>query len=249
MKKITEVLAVLLTSVGLLSLPAQAAPQKATPQKTEEATTRNDAVIFKIHDIIPVSKDGIVTGCDFTVTLYNRTAVNFRNFTLNLKWRDTVDEHFEFDSYIKGILGEKITADEKELLGEAAQSQPLATALTVNAFGTNKQLSIKSHIDNEKCYLLLQQAAYNVTPCDIARNTSSNSRNTFGSDGKECTALFQLVDTSNPEYFGEFKNISATEIALQNEQYHSQELSDIDLVISKIVENLGVSDKTLTDIN
>lgn len=249
MKKITEVLAVLLTSVGLLSVSAQAASKAAAPTKTEEATTRNDAVIFKIHDIVPVSKDGIVTGCDFTVTLYNRTAVNFRNFTLNLKWRDTVDERFEFDSYIKGILGEKITADEANLLGEAAQSKPLATALTVNAFGTNKQLSIKSHIDNEKCYLLLQQAAYNVTPCDIARNTSSDSRNTFGSDGKECTALFQLVDTSNPEYFGEFKNISATEVALQNEQYHSQELSDIDLVISKIVENLGVSDKTLTDIN
>ncbi len=249
MKKITEVLAVLLTSVGLLSVSVQAAPKAAAPKKTEEATTKSDAVIFKIHDIVPVSKDGIVTGCDFTVTLYNRTAVNFRNFTLNLKWHDTVDERFEFDSYIKGILGEKITTDETNLLGEAAQSKPLATALTINAFGANKQLSVKSHIDNEKCYLLLQQAAYNVTPCDIARNTSSNNRNTFGSDGKECTALFQLVDTSNPEYFGEFKNVSATEIALRNEQYHSQELSDIDGIISKIVENLGVSDKTLTDIN
>ena len=61
--------------------------------------------------------------------------------------------------------------------------------------------------------------------------------------------MFQLVDTANPEYFGEFKNISVTEIAEQNQQLHSKDLTDIDVVISKIIENLGVSDKTLTDIN
>lgn len=249
MKKITEFLTVLLISVGLLSTSALAVQKKVVQQETKEATTRNDAVIFKVHDINPVSKDGIVTGCDFTVTLYNRTATNFRNFTLNLKWKDSVDERFEFNSYVKAILGEKVIAEEANLLGAEAKSKPMETAINVNAFGANKQLSVKSHIDNEKCYLLLEQASYTVAPCDIARNTSDNSRTTFSSDGKECTSLFQLVDTSNPEYFGEFKAVSETDIALQNQQIQSQELSDIDVVIAKIIENLGLSDKTLTNIN
>lgn len=248
MKKFTGLLTALLFSTSLLfsGSAKAAATNKTTPV---EPTTRNDAVIFKIHDIVPVSKEGVVTGCDFTVTLYNRTAVNFRNFTLNLNWRDTVDERFKFDSYVKSILGEGASIQESDLLGEQAAPKPLATAITVNAFGTNKQLSVKSHIDNEKCYLLLTNANYSVAPCDIARNTTSGDKNAVRSDGKECSAMFQLVDTTNPEYFGEFKNVSVTEIAEQNQQIHSQDLTDIDVVISKIVENLGVSDKTLTDIN
>ncbi|MCM1323130.1 MAG: hypothetical protein NC218_03005 [Acetobacter sp.] len=247
MKKITGILAALLFSTNLFAVSsASAAPQKAN---TPEPTTRNDAVIFKIHDIDPVSKEGIVTGCDFTVTLYNRTAVNFRNFTLNLNWKDLVDERFQFDTYVKSILGDKAPQQEAELLGEQNVSKPLSTALTVNAFGANKQISIRSHVDNEKCYLLLSQANYTVTPCDIARSADPASRSIGGSDGKECTSLFQLVDTSNPEYFGEFKNISATEIATQNQQLHSKELTDIDVVISKIVENLGSLSKSSTDIN
>lgn len=249
MRKITKVLMVLLMSVSLLSISAQAAQQDEAQKHQEEATTRHDAVIFKVHDIVPVSQDGIVTGCDFTVTLYNRTAFNFRNFTLNLKWNDAVEEKFHFDSYVKTILGDKAVKDEETLLGEVTPNKPLETALNVNAFGANKQLSLKSHISNEKCYLLLKQASYVVTPCDIARSTSEGGRGSSGSDGKDCTGLFQLVDTSNPEYFGEFKPISATEIAVQNQQIQNQELSDIDVVIAKIVENLGVSGKTLTNIN
>lgn len=235
-------------SAGLLAAPVQAAQKTETPQN-QEATTRNNAVIFKVHDIVPVSKDGVVTGCDFTITLYNRTNINFRNFTLNLMWKDVVDERFEFDSYVKSLLGEKALGEEAKLLGGAVQSKPMETALNVSAFGANKQLSVKSHIDNEKCYLLLQQASYTVTPCDIARNTTKGDKTALGSDGKGCTSLFQLVDTSNPEYFGQFKEISATDIAMQNQQLQNQELSDIDSVITKIVENLGLSDKTLTDIN
>lgn len=249
MKKFTEALTVLLMSAGLLTSPAQAAQKNNVPQKKQEATTRHDAVIFKVHNITPISQDGVVTGCDFVVTLYNRTAVNFRNFTLNLHWNDTVDERFEFDSYVKNVLGERAIDEEAKLLGENVKSKPLETALNVSAFGANKQFSVKSHIDNEKCYLLLQQATYTVSPCDIARSTTAGEGASFGSDGKECTALFQLVDTSNPEYFGEFKEISATDIAMQNQQFQTQELSEIDGVIAKIVENLGFSDKTLTNIN
>lgn len=248
MKKITEILTALLFSTGLLT-SGYASAATANKANTVEPTTRNDAVIFKIHDIVPVSKEGVVTGCDFTVTLYNRTAVNFRNFTLNLNWKDTVEERFKFDSYVKSVLGEGATIKESDLLGEQPAPKPLAAALTVNAFGTNKQISLKSHIDNEKCYLLLTNANYSVTPCDIARNITDGEKNVIRTDGKDCTAMFQLVDTANPEYFGEFKNISITEIAEQNQQIYNQDLTDVDVVISKIIENLGVSDKTLTNIN
>ena len=47
-------------------------------------------------------------------------------------------------------------------------------------------------------------------------------------------------ELTGPEYFGKFKRISQTEEAIQNDIIETQELSDIDSVIGKIVENLGL---------
>ena len=210
-----------------------------------EPTTRDNAVIFKIHDIKPVDNEGVVTGCDFLLTLYNRTAVNFRSFTINLDWIDEVESSFRFDKYLESVIGFEEMRKQKEYLGEKFESEPLRTAITVNAFGADTQISVKSHIDSEKCYLLLKEASFNVTPCDIVRSID----NMTTSASQDCTNLFQMVDTSNPEYFGQFKNVSATELAMKKRESESRELSDIDLVINKIVENMGASGDTLAEIN
>ena len=70
-----------------------------------------------------------------------------------------------------------------------------------------------------------------------------------GATTQDCTPLFQLVNTSNPEYFGKFKNVSATELAKRSRESEYRELSDIDLVINKIVENMDASGETLANIN
>lgn len=245
MRKSTKFLSALLFGTAFL-LPYSA---QAEEKAAAEPSTRADAVIFKVHDISPVSDEGVVTGCDFTVTLYNRTAINFRTFTINMQWKDAVDERFKFNRYVESVLGADEAAKQKDFLGEDSTDKPLQTAITVNAFGADKQISVRSHVNNEKCYLMLSKADFNVSPCDIARSIDTAGSFGVGAENKECTSLFQLVDTSNPEYFGQFKKISATEIAEQSKAAESKELSDIDIVISKIVENLGTSDKTLTNIN
>jgi hypothetical protein len=135
----------------------------------------------------------------------------------------------------------------KKFLEKEVVSKPLATKITVNAFGSDKQVSIRSHVDSDKCYLMLSNAEYKVSPCDIVRSIDNEA--TKDVSGKECTQLFQFVNTSNPEYFGQFKNISATDIAEQEKVIETNELADIDDVINKVVENLETSDKTLNSIN
>lgn len=251
MKKTTEFLTVLLTGACILSPVLSFAAGRSPVEKKApvEQTTRGDAVIFKVHEIEPVLEDGIVTGCDYTVTLYNRTSINFRNFTVNLNWKDPVEERFQFERYVEGVVGKEEALKHKEFLSKNESTKPMKSEITVNAFGANKQISIKSHIQNEKCYLLLTDAEYTVTPCDIARSIDSASTLGGSIDNKNCTGLFQYVSASNPEYFGQFKDVSASDLALQQQQYETRELTDIDSIIGKIVENLGVSDKTLTDIN
>lgn len=246
MKKFGKII-VSLAVIICFSAQAFAANPKGTNTEnvTAEPTTRNDAVIFKIHDIKPVDEEGVVTGCDFLLTLYNRTAINFRSFTMNFNWKDDVEENFKFDAYVEAILGTEEAIKQKKYLADNFASAPTSTKITVNAFGADTQISVKSHIDSEKCYLLLKKADFSVTPCDIVRDVSTA---TVGK-AQECTALFQFVDTSNPEYFGKFKDISATEIANQSKSSDMKEMSDIDVVISKIVENIGASGQALAEIN
>lgn len=255
MKKSLIILTSLFLSFAIIPSYSFAAPSNAKQTKgkdkatTEEATTRDDAVIFKVHDISPVTEEGIVTGCDFTVTLFNRSTVNFRNFTINLLWNDPVDERFKFDRYIEATMSKEDLDKFKDVMkGDEAQ-KPVTAGITVNAFGAGKQISVRSHVKNEKCYLMLSNAEFTVNPCDIARASDATSGFEAIAQPNECTSLFQFVNTKNPEYYGKFKNISATEIAKQDEIMQNHELQDIDAVIGKIVDNMGVSGSTLTNIN
>ncbi len=246
MKTIKKCALIMLGASLVLPCSGFAAPKKATPEK--EPTTRSDAVIFKVHNVNPISEEGIVTGCDFTLTLYNRTAVNFRHFTINLNWQDVVDEQFKFSKYVEAVVPQEDMEKFKDVIKDDNADKPLTTAVTVNAFGADKQISVRSHVDSEKCYLMLTDAAYSVTPCEIARTVSEGGAS-INNDNKDCTGLFQFVSTNNPEYFGKFKNISLTEEVEQADFIAAQELDDIDIVINKIVENMGVSDSTLNNIN
>jgi len=250
MRKSVKILsALLLFSVAFLSTEAKAAEQTQNTgdQEEQQPTTRPDSVIFKVHDISPVLDDGIVTGCDFTMTLFNRTSINFRSFTVNLAWTDTVDEKFKFSRYMESFLGPEEFSKQKDLIESDAPDQPLQTNISVNAFGANQQISVRAHVNSDRCYLMLSRASYTVSPCEIARNLdTAGSANV---SNKECTNLFEVVDTANPEYFGKFKQVSSTEEAIQNEIIEKKELSDIDDVLNKIVENLGLSNKALTNIN
>lgn len=247
MIKIRNFLATFLFSVCFVAYAQADSKNSAlSANSTNVSTTKSDAVIFKIHDITPVADNGIVTGCDFILTLYNRTPVNFRSFTINLNWNDTVEDGFAFDKYVETVIGKEEALKQKEFLKDKTSSAPVKKDITVNAFGIDKQVSIKSHIDTEKCYLLLTKADYKVTPCDIVRSTDSAM---ISGSNNDCSSLFQLVDTGNPEYYGKFKNIPATDLAMSRREAEKRELSDIDMVISKIVENLGTSGNALADIN
>ena len=111
MKKSIKFLAVFLLGAVMAAPTALQAAEKApaptakAAAKSGEPSTRPDAVIFKIHDIDPVLEDGVVKGCNYMITLYNRTSINFRTFTVNLDWPDVVDERFKFDRYVESLLG------------------------------------------------------------------------------------------------------------------------------------------------
>ncbi len=254
MNKFVKTLTILLTISAVL-LPqntyaksARTNIQQKKPATTQTHTTSSDAVIFKIHDITPIKENGLITGCDYYITLYNRTAINFRTFTINLDWADNVEDEFKFDRYVEASLGKDAIKEQKELFKDKYNSSTTKTSSTINAFGVDKQISIKSYIETEKCYLLLKEPKYTISPCEMARNIKTAGAAGLGSKEQTCDSLFEYVGSTNPEYFGDFKKMSLSDQEAINVDLENQELADIDVVIGEIVENMGTSDKTLSEI-
>lgn len=246
MKKVTAfAFLCFMTFASSLSFAADVDKNKKTNESLE--STRSDAVIFKVHDVIPVTEDGVISRCDFTVTLYNRTQVNFRSFTLNLEWKDTVDENFKFDQYVMNYISQDEFAMFKNIVeNDKEASEALKAQIVVNAFGADKQVSIRSSVNNEKCYLMLSDAEFTVSPCETVRTTTLKSLEDLNKGKEECTGFFQLVNTSNPEYFGKFKNISASDEKEQELQSQKSALQSIDELINKVAKNMEAATHSLT---
>ena len=245
MKKVTAFMFLcFMTFASSLSFAANVNQDKKT---NENSSTRSDAVIFKVHDIVPVTEDGVISRCDFTVTLYNRTNINFRSFTLNLEWKDSVDENFKFDQYVMSYISKDEFAEFKDIVEKDKDSADvLKTQIVVNAFGADKQVSIKSSVNNEKCYLMLSDADFTVSPCETVRTTTLKSLEDLNKGKEECSGFFQLVNTSNPEYFGKFKNISASDEKEQEMESQKNALQSIDELINKVAKNMETATNALT---
>ena len=103
--------------------------------------------------------------------------------------------------------------------------------------------------------MLLDSLNYNVTSCNIigkSDNSNSNdlrrSRIAASRNTGECANLFQYVDSKNPEYYNEFKNISYSEQErlLSNEK--AQDTTEMEETYGKIIKNLEKANSVIADI-
>ncbi len=240
-------------ALGLASFGAYA--QEAEPQ--QEDTTKPRAVLFKVHDIKPVENtDGVVTHCDFLVTFYNRTTDSFRQAKVDMGWTDEVTERYVIDDEEKKedkntrVVNRSGQRNNEVKLGE------ITTSVEMPALGSYKQATVKGSVKTEKCFLLLDNLDFNVASCSIIgqndnNNQAANSRRSRVANTRNtsaCANLFEYVDSKNPEYYDEFKNISYSEQErlLNNEK--AQDTTDIESTYENIVSNFEKADKVVSSI-
>lgn len=226
----------------------------ANAQETPEDTTKPRAVLFKIHEIKPVmNSDGVVTGCDFLATFYNRTTESFRQAKLNLGWTDDVSGRF---------LTEELEEDNKpaqqNYRNARMQNQnnsEITTTIEMPALGSYKQASVQGSVKTEKCFLLLDKLDFQVESCNMIGKEETNTQNTrrqrinAGRNSSECAGLFQYVDSKNPEYYDEFKNISYSEQERLLNGVKLQDTTDIQNAYDNVNSNLDKANEVLTQIN
>lgn len=204
------------------------------------AAAASDAVLFKIHDIVPVKNaDGNVTSCEVGATFYNRTASEISNAALNLVWADEV--------VADAINQEERNAKEAQRTGR--RNLPRYNTATYNSRNINmslrlpplkpyQQVTLKSKVATDRCFLLLNDMEVNVTKCGTAASDSkSSSKN-------NCDNLFRFIGPKSPEYYSEFKAVSADEQAVQDQGIADKQKQEINnLYRDTITAANGIVDK------
>jgi len=249
MRIITKILC---STLALSTLAFNAAAQEA-----DEQTTKPRAVLFKVHDIKPIENtEGVVTHCDFLVTFYNRTTDSLRQATIDMGWVDSVTDRYVIDEEnAQTEVENKKRLNRPTVAANAKKTADVTTSVEMPALGAYKQATVKGSVKTEKCFLLLDNLDYNVSACSIIGqdgntrpDNSRRQRMTASRNTSECANLFEYVDSKNPEYYGEFKDIpfSEQERLLTNE--HAQDTTDIQTSYENAIKNFQKATEIMENI-
>ena len=205
-------------------------------QASEADTSSREAILFKIHDITPVkNSEGEVVSCGYKATFYNRSSVNLSGAVIDLEWHDTA---------IADIVNQEKKEDAKEnnrninrarSATERVTDKDVTTSLEVPAVAPSTQVEVKSSVNTDRCFLLIEDVDYKVKSCNSSGVASQGNRG----ENISCSGMFIYVSPKDAQYYLEFKAMSVAE-------QKSAEESEID---KKKKQNEETYRKTLTALD
>lgn len=227
-----------------MALVGGAASVKA--QSSDAASPEN--VLFKIHDVQSVKNaDGVINACDYNITFYNRSPRQLKSATLNLNW---------MDNSIASIITEE-KKEEKKKSGrnysktEEVDSAALSTSVDVPTLEPYKQVTIRSRLQSDKCFLMLSDVNFSVKSCNIADNTDGNAMRVpvnNRNSGAACDGVFKFVPSTDPEYYRDFKPVSYEEDRRQGENQRMNDRRLINTKYDEVVSEMNKISSTLDEI-
>ena len=232
--------------------PAETAVSEAKPRKSKA-----DAVLFKIHDIVSISQnDGMYQACDFFVTFYNRSDKDINGATLNLTWKDDALEEIiqnemkasneRSAAQAEGLQGDYVQSEDENVPSytEKVSPQEISTTIEMPAVKAYEQVSVRSRLQTDRCFMLMNDVKTNVTSCLSENN---NAVVAVGQD-RGCAGLFHFVSAKNSEYYVEFKPVSYNDQQTQIKQKKADEAKEIEADYHRSVEQLEKASRTLAEI-
>lgn len=210
-----------------------------------------EAVLFKIHDVKPIkNRDGQVTDCEFNATFYNRSEKNVDNAVVAVTWKDEA---------IAGVIDqEKREAVEKQqqqqnnsALGafdafssynqpgsetERLTSPGLTATIRIPPLKPFRQVSLKSKINSDRCFLMVEDAEFKMQSCSA---TVGGSSSVVGQGASSCEGLFKFVSSRDPEYYREFKKVSFNEEKKNKQNARKKEQQELTATYDKAVAEMS----------
>lgn len=189
-------------------------------------------ILFKIHDVSP-DKDvnGLVTGCNISVTLYNRYDRALSNTQLQLIWDDeVVDEAISQEEMAQKEALRRNPENRTMRYPTSSNTPPtISTVIKMPLINAHQQLSLKNKINTDRCFLLLNDMNIKVNSCSF----------TGEGNNKGCSAHFQYISPRDPQYYTEFKEISYDAAVSEEENKINQTENNNKDIYDNIVNTLN----------
>lgn len=239
--------------VGLASAKDAVKKEAKIPVPAQEMTSsKSEAVLFKIHDIKPVmDSEGIVKSCEYTATFYNRTHVVIRQAKIDLLWQDNITKLFPLEQKEENTEVKDIKNAEAPV-APAEEGEKIQSSLNIPSLNPYKQVTLQGNVSTDKCFALFDNLTFQVSECNtLNTEESTNARVNRANDAKNqnvCSSLFTYVDSKNPEYYDEFKEISYEEEVSNAKAAETKETSMIEKAESEIVSNIEKVKEVLAKI-
>jgi len=164
---------------------------------TNAETTKPDAILFRIENIKPVAnEEGLTEKCTFIVTVYNRTQKEVEEANIDLFWRDAISAKYR----VNMGSGEVTSVSPQEAMTVIHKN------IVLEKIFPHEQKSFESEVETDKCFLLLDQVEYKVNTC-IAAGDNIQIKNNQRIGNGSCIGSFDYVNSKNPEYYSEFKDV------------------------------------------
>ena len=202
----------------------------AAPNSGKES---NGEVIFKIHDVVPEKNpEGDVIYCNLGATFFNRTKTDIANVSISLSWNDDViGEIIDIEDREER---EKKKSKSKEPRSRYSTSSFTSSTVTVDfklpPIKMNQQISLKTKVDTNRCFILLNDMDVLVNNCGTLSATSSK---------EACANYFQYISPKNGEYYTEFKEISWENQMAQEDKTVIKIQDDIDRIYEDTIRTIG----------
>lgn len=193
---------------------AKAAAEKE--KKEVKPTSEENAVIFRIEDIKPQKNEkDLVDKCGFMVTVFNRMDKEVKEANIDFIWKDSISAKY------------KVKDDSVKAVDKPQEALTVVTkAITLENVPPHQQKSFEFTVDTDKCFLLLDQLEYKVNSC-IAEGDKIVVRNNRRIGTGSCVGRFDYINSKNPEYYSEFKDVPESVLLQQAEEAKQAELAGI----------------------
>ena len=212
----------LLMSFGVKAQEAGAADAENQPQ----ATSEEGAIIFRIENITPIAnKDGLTDQCSYIMTVFNRMNQPVKSADMVLSWKD------------KNAGKYRVKDGELQVISGKDAVEVITNQVTIENIAPHFQKSFEQKVSTDKCFLLLDNLEFKVSSCQVEGNRNAS-----------CTNKFNYIDSKNPEYYSEFKDVPESVLAKQAEEEKERELSKVTETITSIMDAMDATEKELEKI-
>lgn len=201
-----------------------------------EPTSNLGAVLFRIENIAPITnKDGLTDQCSFMVTVYNRMNKGLKSADIDMEWVDNISNKY------------KVTGNKIKVVSDSKAEEHINKTITIDNIAPHSQKSFAQKVDTDKCYLLLDNLKYNVKTCFIEGGVVQY-KDSQATNIDDCSNNFNYINSKNPEYFSEFKDVPASVLTKQIEDEKERELSKVNATVDAIISSLEKTSKELERI-